>query len=389
MITIKTYLRSYSESSDYGMVWIWFYINRKKINFSTGIKVLTKHWIESKNQVSKQDAAAADKNLIIENIVARINNVFVKYRLKDKKLTKDAFWKAYNRPNDYSTFFDFIKDHHDKINFKNELSTNNTHKYVISKIQEYAPELHFDDITEDWLDNYYSYLRKDLKNTENTAYKNMSTLRKYVRYAYKKGYMDENPFEAWPIRRTKASYTYLTEGELKTLLKIYRSGQLEHKYHQTLEFFLFMCFSSLHITDARNLRLEQFSENSFTYFRVKNKNKKPEPIVVPVSNSLRQIIQNVVGLRKQGLIFENLPADQTMNKYLKTITMMDCANFNKQISHKTGRHTFATFYLRKTKDLTALKEILGHSELRETLIYAHVLDESKQEGITCFDAFEI
>ena len=60
---------------------------------------------------------------------------------------------------------------------------------------------------------------------------------------------------------------------------------------------------------------------------------------------------------------------------------------DKKLSTKAGRHTFATFYLAKTKDITALKEILGHSDLRETLIYAHVLDESKQTGILCFNKF--
>lgn len=59
------------------------------------------------------------------------------------------------------------------------------------------------------------------------------------------------------------------------------------------------------------------------------------------------------------------------------------------MSFKSRRHTFATYFLKKTKDLTTLKEILGHSELRETLIYAHVLDESKQEGIKSFDTFSL
>jgi site-specific recombinase XerD len=76
-----------------------------------------------------------------------------------------------------------------------------------------------------------------------------------------------------------------------------------------------------------------------------------------------------------------------MNNYLKDIAKI--AGIKKKISHKTGRHTFATCFLKETKDLTILKEILRHSELRDTLIYAHVLDESKQEGITCFNSFDI
>lgn len=210
-----------------------------------------------------------------------------------------------------------------------------------------------------------------------------------MRLACKAGYIEENPFDDWKIKRTKSNYTYLSEDELNKFVQAYTTGQFEHKYHKTLEFFLFMCFSSLHVTDALHLKLEQFNGDSFTYYRVKNRNSKPEPIVVPVSDSLRKIITNVVGTRKKGEIFEHMPAPQTMNDYLKVIASELEIQDADKLSHKAGRHTFATFYLAKTKDLASLKEILGHSELRETLIYAHVLDESKQEGIKFFDEFKL
>ena len=61
----------------------------------------------------------------------------------------------------------------------------------------------------------------------------------------------------------------------------------------------------------------------------------------------------------------------------------------KLVSAKTGRHTFATIYLRKTKDLSSLQKLLGHSNIRETMIYAHVMDESKREGMQCFNSFTL
>lgn len=387
MSTIKTYLRIHSKDQKSGVVWVSFYVNRDKINFTTKISVNKSDWNEKKMLVGSGDKQASDKNLIIESIHSRINAVFVKYRLRDRVLTKDAFIRAYNRPDDYGTFYEFVDHHKKRSGNMNELSTMAVHATVIKKVKEFAPDLHFDDITHDFLDRLYAHLRKILKNNENTAYKNMTTFRKYTRAAWIAGYMDENVFKDWHIKRSKASYTFLTEDELTILMSEYKSGKLDHKYHKTLELFLFMCFSSLHIGDSRLLKLEQFTNDSFTYFRVKNRNSKPEPVIVPISEVLRMLLNNIVGVRKHGLVFEKLPADQTMNDYLKDICKMDDVKIAKPISHKTGRHTFATIFLRKTKDLTSLKEILGHSELRETLIYAHVLDESKQEGITCFNGF--
>ena len=386
MITIKIYHRQYSDNAP-GTIWISFYVNREKVNFSTSVSCDKKFFNETKQRITAGDKDFKDKNLIIDSIQARVTDVFVKYRLRNKTLTRESFLRAYNRPDDYDTFFDFVKDYQKRIAVKTELATIMVHNSVIGKLREKHPALHFDDITTDWLDDYYSYLRKNLKNNENTAYKNMSTIRKYVRAAWKAGYMDENPFENWSIKRTKSSYTYLTEEELKAMIELYNSGELEEKHHRTLEFFLFLCFSSLHIGDAKKLKLEQFYQDSFTYFRIKNRNSKPEPIVVPVSDPLKGLLKNIVGVRKKGMIFERLSADQTMNDYLKEIAKK--AGIDKPISHKTGRHTFATFYLRQTKDLASLKDILGHSELRETLIYAHVLDESKQEGVKVFNTFNI
>lgn len=386
MINIKTYLRKYANESS-GIVWVSFYINREKVNFSTKVAVDCKNWSEKNACVKPGDKNASDKNLIIENIHARINNVLVKYRLKDKKLTRDAFLRAYHRPTDFNTFFEYVTAQQKKLSIKTELSTLSTHISAIRKLQQYSPTLTFDDITKDWLDDYFIYLRKDLDNNSNTAYKNMSILKKYVRMAYKDGYMDENPFDSWQIKKTTASCVYLTEDELTRLTNLYRSGELEYNYHKTLEFFLFLCFSSLHVGDAKGMKLEQFGDTSFTYYRLKLRNKKPEPIVVPISEPLRNLLVNIVGPRKKGPVFENIQADQTMNRNLKEIAAI--ASIDKPITHKVGRHTFATIFLRKTKDIAALREILGHSDISETLIYAHVLEESKQEGIQCFNGFVI
>lgn len=386
MINIKTYLRRYSDATN-GVVWVSFYINREKVNFSTKVSVACKDWNEKNATVKNGDKYASDKNLIIENVLARINNVLVKYRLKDKKLTRDSFLRAYHRPTDYTTFYEYVTAQQKKLSVRTEMSTLNTHMSAMKKMQEYAPNLTFDDITKDWLDEYFLYLRKELANNPNTAYKNMGILKKYVRMAFKDGYMDENPFDDWQIKKTTASCVYLTEEELGALTTLYRSGELDYNLHKTLEFFLFMCFSSLHVGDAKKLKLEQFGETSFTYFRIKLRNKKPDPIVVPISEPLRTLKVNIAGPRRKGPLFELTQADQTMNRNLKEIAAI--AGIDKPLTHKVGRHTFATIFLRKTKDIAALREILGHSDISETLIYAHVLEESKQEGVQCFNVFKI
>ena len=364
-----------------------FYVNREKINFSTSVSCEIRNWDESKRCVKKSDENYEDKNLVISTIAARINNVFVKYRLRDKKLTRDSFWRTYNRPDDYSTFYDFIRANKKNINSGNEFNTQQNHEKVIRKLKLHAPNLHFDDITTEWLIEYFRYMRVSLKNNENTAYRNMAIIKKYVRAAWKMGYLDENPFDDFKIKKVPGGYTYLNESELQIFTDAYLDGKFDPAYHQVLEFFLFLCFSSVHIGDAKQLRLEQFTGDSFVYFRMKTKNSNNGPVTVPISQSLKMILNYIAGTRKRGLVFTKLPAEQTINSMLKDIAAE--LGVKKKLSTKSGRHTFATYFLAKTKDLTSLKEILGHADIRETLVYAHVLDESKQEGILCFNKFAV
>lgn len=387
MITIKLYQRLEGLDKSSGFIYVSFYTNREKVHFSTKVDCLKKDWNDKKMRISLSDKNAPDKNLILEKILSRINDVIVKYRLRNKVLTRAGFIKTYNRPDDFENFYAFCDDYKKQVSKRVELVTLNTHRTVLEKLKTYAPELHFDDITLDFVADFYSHLRKEIKNNENTAYKNMSVVRKYVKAACKAGYLDENPFDEFHILRTKANYTYLEESELKLLLKLYKAGDLDLKHYQTLQLFLFMCFGSQHIGDARQMKIEQFSNVSFTYYREKLRNRKPEPIVVPVSKSMRTILTDIVGNRKKGFVFDKLPADQTMNRYLKEIA--ELAGVKKHITHKTGRHTFATFFLSKVPDLNTLREIMGHSDIRETLIYAHVLEKSKQRGIKCFDVFKL
>lgn len=387
MAVIKAYQKAtYVSKKGEAPIYVTFYINREKIDLATKISTHTGSWDVTKQKITTLDKLHKDKNLIIDKIKARVNDVMVKFRLRNLKLTKAAFAKEYNRPNDYDTFFSFIGEYQRKHPNEIETTTLSTHKVVIKKLEQYNPLLHFDDITSEFLNEYYWYLRKKLGNSDTTAYKNMSIFKKYVRRAVKAGYMLVNPFEDFSIKRQNGSYSYLTEEELQRLVDCYTSHDMEDNYHNILRFFLFMCFTSLHISDAKNLKIEQIGEKSFTYYRIKNRNSKPEPIVVPLSEPAKKIIKDAAPRRLKGVIFQDLFSDQKINEYLKRIAGW-CA-IDKSLSCKSGRHTFATIYLRRTKDITSLKEILGHSDLRETLIYAHILDESKQEGVQVFNDFQ-
>lgn len=385
MINYKLYIRFHTGDKSAGMIYVSFYVDREKVHFSTRVECAVKDWDERERIIKKTDPVADDKNLILNSVKSRINDVFVKYRLKNKKLTRSGFLRHFNRPSDYDDFYAYYTEKKRLYAKSLELQSIQNHNTVFDKLKAFRSELEFDDITDEFLSEFYAHLRKDLKNNENTAYKNMSILRRYVKRAYKEGYLDEYPFDEFSIPRGTSSIDYLTEDELKLLVEYFKKGEMNLNHYKTMQLFLFMCFGSQHIGDAKNMKLEQFGPTHFTYSRMKMKNRKPVLATVPISKSLRGIITLIAGHRKVGQLFESLPAEQTMNRYLNDIS--DAAGIKKHITHKTARHTFATIFLANTKDLNSLKDIMGHSNLQQTLVYAHALEISKSRGVSCFNKF--
>lgn len=387
MATYRVYQKTENSKGE-APIYISFYLNRKKLEVGTKISIPLKHFDKVKGIVKSSYEFANDKNLIICDIKARINDILVRYRLGKKELTKELFFKEYRNPGQTQDFFAFCKEYQ-KLRFQEiKGSTQDKHNSCLANLKGFKEEISFAELNDELLRRFILYLRNKKKLKEITINKNISVIKSYLTAAKKKGLIMDNPAAGLKLCECEdTTAPCITVDELDKLTQLYRDHFFMGITHDALEFFLFMCFSSLHITDARMLCIEQIGENDFWYMRVKMEARRPRVVRVPIADPLRKIINHHLKGRKEGRLWDDLVTDQEINKRLKYIAVV--AGIKSKLSAKFGRHTFATIFLSRSKDLNALKEIMGHKNIKQTLVYAHVLDQDRQDGVSAFNSFRL
>ena len=166
-------------------LYITFYLGKEKLMLPCKVSVPAAKFDEKSGLLKGNSKEAKDINLIVSNLKARVNDILVKFRLRNQALTKDIFMREYNNPSDYKTFHDFVKEHMKTYSRRIEMGTFKHHLSCMKKFKAYNELLQFQDLTPDYLTDYLIYMKKELGNTEITAQRNMSTIKIYVTAAYR------------------------------------------------------------------------------------------------------------------------------------------------------------------------------------------------------------
>ena len=59
---------------------------------------------------------------------------------------------------------------------------------------------------------------------------------------------------------------------------------------------------------------------------------------------------------------------------------IEASGIKKHITFHCSRHTFATLQLERDTDIYTIKGMLGHTNVKTTQIYAHIVDKSKRNA---------
>lgn len=166
------------------------------------------------------------------------------------------------------------------------------------------------------------------------------------------------------------------------------------------EVFLFECFTGLRISDILTLRWKNVTDNSIMICM----RKTEKSLTIPLHDYVKFILkkrrrlleEDGVKITGEKYVFNILKIDvdeasaqdalnaissatAIINKRLKYMALK--LGIKKNLSTHVARHSFATMLVTGDVSLFVIKELLGHSDVKVTQIYAKVVSKKKEEAI--------
>lgn len=228
-------------------------------------------------------------------------------------------------------------------------------------------------INQQFVNDYEFYLKTERKCNHNSATKYLKNFKKIIRIALANNWITQDPFASIKFTLKPVDAIYLTEDELKTLIKKeFRCERLT----QVRDIFLFSCFTGLAFADAKDLKKEHLSIDKDGYWWIHKKRKKTNQMstILMIDGALRIIekYKNHPAVLEKGILLP-VPTNQKMNSYLKEIA--DFCGIDKPISTHSARHTFATTVaLSNNIPIEVVSKAIGHSNIKMTQRYARTTE---------------
>ena len=196
----------------------------------------------------------------------------------------------------------------------------------------------------------------------------MQFFKRIILIARNNGILIGDPFASYKIRLEKVDRGYLSEDEIKIILK---KKMVSERLEQVRDVFIFSCFSGLAYVDVANLKEDNIRKSFDGNLWIITKRQKTNTDVnVPLLDIPKMILEKYKGKLPNGKVLPII-SNQKLNAYLKEIA--DVCGIKKNLTFHLARHTFATTTtLAKGVPIETVSKMLGHTNIETTQIYARI-----------------
>ena len=393
----------------------------KRIEFTTGYRIDSAKWDADKQRVkngcsNKLKQSASEINASLLEYYTEIQSIFKRFEVEDVMPTPEQIKEAFNAlhkpvseepkpkkealPCDFfQVFDDFVEDCGRQNNWTD--STFEKFAAVKNHLTNFREGLTFEFFDERGLNDYVGYLRdvKEMRNT--TIGKQLSFLKWFLRWAFKKGVHQNNTYDIYKpkLKSTQKKIIFLTWDELNRLRE-FKIPSNKQALERVRDVFLFQCFTGLRYSDVFNLRRSDIKDDHIEVTTVKTS----DSLIIELNNHSKAILD-----KYKDVAFEDdkvLPVitNQKMNDYLKELAEMAGIDEpirqtyykgNERIEEVTpkyallgthaGRRTFICNALALGIPPQVVMKWTGHSDYKAMKPYIDIADDIKANAMSKFN----
>ena len=401
MATVKVLLKM-NKLNEKGLAPLYLRLikDRKAKFIALRIYLKPSEWNEEAGKVRKSHPNSARMNAMIAQRIADAEGVAVEMETKSKTISSQKIKEKIigAAPVD---FFLYSEKYLQTLKKDGNVSSYKRVKSVLDKIKRYRNNkpLYFDDIDVAFLKDYDDYLKNELGNRQNTVHGNLKIIRKLINDAIREDILtrNDNPFYKFQMKLEKTQREFLVEDELRSIENVELSENSTVRVARDM--YVFAVYAGgLRISDLLLLKWSHFDgervhmqmhkTKSVVTVKLPNKaleimysykkeDNAPEHYVFPV-------LKHTEDYSDPQLLYTRLTTAITaINKRLRVIG--EKAGIQKQFSFHTSRHTFATWALRKGIRIEYVSKLLGHSSIKETQVYAKIVNEELDKAMEVFN----
>ena len=244
-----------------------------------------------------------------------------------------------------------------------------TYDFYIRKTKEMIKYFNkpMEEVTVDELRDYlYKYLLGERKLSDKTV----NHYNSVIRFVYEVTLDKVINKKQLPMRKLKkVVYKILTKEELKRLFDC-----VDNYKFKTI--FMLAYGSGLRIGEIVNLRVEDIDSKKMRIFVREGKGNKERYTILPKASleMLRKYYKEERGNKREKNLFFN-GNGEPMNQYVIRTHFRKYrrkAKLSEKVTVHTLRHNFATNLIENGATLIQVKELMGHSNIRSTMVYIHV-----------------
>ena len=139
---------------------------------------------------------------------------------------------------------------------------------------------------------------------------------------------------------------------------------------------LFSALTGLRHCDIQKMKWHEIQKDGDKYQLHFTQRKTRGVEYMPISPQAFEICGEAQ--QPDDMVFPNFPDVKQMPYYLNP--WLKAAGITKKITFHCFRHTFATLQLSNGTDIYTVSKMLGHSSLKQTQVYAKIVDEKKEKA---------